>query len=63
LSSNIELVISGLKDLMRCDFVIAMGDIQALAVAGSFSAAHDIGGLKYYFCIKKEWAIWFECNM
>ena len=42
-------IVSGLKDLMRRDFVIAMGNIQALAAAGSFSAVHEIGELKYCF--------------
>ena len=47
-------IVSGLKDLMKRDVVVA-GNVKILLVVGSFSAVHGIGGLKYYFCIKKEW--------
>ena len=49
-----KLVISGLKDLMKRD-VVVVGGIRARLAAGSFSAMHEIGELKYCFCIKKEW--------
>ena len=47
-----EPIVSGLKDLIKRDVVVA-GDIRARLAVGSSSAVHGIGGLKYYFCIKK----------
>ena len=47
-------IVSGLKDLIKRD-VVVVGDIRARLAVGSFSAMHEIGELKYCFCIKKEW--------
>ena len=55
-------IVSGLKDLMKRG-VVVVGDIRARLAVGSFSAMHEIGELKYCFCIKKNGVMWFKYNM